>query len=61
MAEIGLEADVQETKDGEDFVDHSVADGRIDVGGDEEVLYSLEEFHGEEEKDTRGECSVVSS
>jgi len=59
MAEIGLEANVEVTKDGKDLVDDGITDGGVDVGGDEEILDGLQEFHGEEEEDTGSEGGVV--
>ncbi len=59
VAEIRLKANVEETEDGEDLVDNGITDGGINVGSNEEILDSLQEFHGEEEKDTSSEASVV--
>jgi len=59
VAEIGLETDVEETEDGEDLVDDGITDGGVDIGSNEEILDDLQEFHGEEEKDTGGKGGVV--
>jgi len=59
VAEIGLEADVQESQNCEHLVDQGVADRGINVGGNEEVLDGLEELHGEEEEHSRCQLSVV--
>jgi len=59
VAEIGLEADVQESQNCEHLVNQGVADRGIDVRGNEEVLDGLEELHGEEEEHTRGQLGVV--
>jgi len=42
VAEIGLEANVEETQDGEDLVDDGIANGGINVGGNEEILDGLQ-------------------
>ena len=59
VAEVGLEADVDEAQHGEDLVDHGFTDGVSEASGEEEVLDGLEEFHGEEEEDTRSEHAVA--
>jgi len=59
VAEIRLKADVEETEDGKDLVDNGITDGGVNVGSNEEILDSLQEFHGEEEKDTGSKASVV--
>jgi len=61
MTKIRLQADVEKAGDGKELVDERVADRRVDVGGDEEVLNRLQKFHREEEEHTRGEASVGSS
>eukprot|EP01084_Bolivina_argentea_P131482 232075_1 len=58
VAEGGLEADVDEAEDGQDLVDHGVADLGAEVGGNEHVLDGLEELHGEEEEDADRELAV---
>jgi len=60
MAEIRLQADVKEAKDGQSLIDESIADWRVEAGGDEEVLDRLEELHGEEEEHARSELGVGS-
>jgi hypothetical protein len=59
VAEVGLEADVDETGHGEDFVEDGLAQGVSDASGEVEVLDSLEGFHGEEEEDTLSEHGVA--
>jgi len=61
MAEIGLQANVRKSQDGQELVDEGIADGRINVGGDEHVLDGLQELHREEEEDARGQLRVGSS
>jgi len=50
---------VEVAEDGDYFVDYGVACWVGEIGGDEEVLYRLEEFHREEEKDAAGEGGIV--
>jgi len=59
VAEVGLEADVDEAQHGEDLVDHGFTDGISKTSGEEEVLDGLEEFHGEEEEDTSSKLTVA--
>jgi len=59
MAEVRLQTDVQEAQDGESFIDDRITDGGVDIGRDEEILNELEKFHGEEEKNTRGETRIA--
>jgi len=59
MTEVRLEANVQESQDGQNLVDDRIAERGIDVRRDEEVLNELEELHREEEENSRGEFSVV--
>ena len=59
VAEVRLEADVDEAGHSERFVEDGLAQGVSDAGGEVEVLDSLEGFHGEEEEDTLGKHKVA--
>lgn len=73
MAEIGLQANVQETSQGQNLVDGIITRGRsqraqravgaltagLQLRGNIVVLNSLEELHGEEKEDTRSQLEVV--
>lgn len=59
MAEVWLHADVKETSKGQHLVDQSVAERRVQIRSNDEVLQHLQELHGEEEEHTASESSVV--
>lgn len=50
VAEIWLETDVKETQNGQDLIDYSVTDGRVEIGSNEKILYRLEQLHCEEKE-----------
>lgn len=59
MAEVGLEANVDETANGEELVDEGLALGGVEASSDENVLDGLKHLHGEEEEDTSSELTVA--
>jgi hypothetical protein len=59
VAEVGLQTDVQESREGQDLVDGGVTGGVVQASGDEDVLDGLEQLHGEEEEDAGRQLNVV--
>lgn len=54
MAKVWLQADVQEASNGQHLINDGVADGRVNIRSDEEILNCLQQFHGEKEENTAG-------